>query len=91
MLLGFIVLQVMDLLTTLLFLHQGVQEGNPLMRAVLGAGRPEVGLALAKAAGIGLAIFAWQSGRRGLLGKLNLLFAACVVWNLIAAWVGRAS
>jgi hypothetical protein len=88
----FICLQVMDLLTTLLFLHQGVAEANPLIRAVLtGSARPGVSLVLAKAFAIALATFAWRSGRKRLLWKMNLLFLLCAVWNLVAILVGHTA
>lgn len=88
----FICLQVMDTLTTLLFLHHGVAEANPLIRAALtGPAQPGVALVLAKLFAIALATFAWRSGRTGLLWKVNLLFALCVVWNLLATWVGHTA
>lgn len=91
LLLVFIGLQVLDVLTTVLFLHNGVREANPIVRAVL-AGSTSPGLALlpAKAFAIALGGFAWYTGRKGLLWKMNLLFALCVAWNLVAAAVGRA-
>jgi hypothetical protein len=91
-LLVFICLQIMDTLTTLLFLQHGVAEANPLIRGVLAVtAHPRIALMLAKAFAIALATYAWRSGRTGLLWKVNLLFAACVAWNLIATLVGHAS
>lgn len=88
MLFAFICLQVMDTLTTLLFLNHGVAEANPLIRAALAeSARPGVALVLAKAFAIALATFAWRSGRKGLLWKVNLLFLVCVAWNLLATLV----
>ncbi len=85
----FICLQAMDTLTTLLFLHHGVAEGNPLIKAVLaGSAHPGMDLALAKGLAIALGTLAWRSGRTVLLRKVNLVFAACVAWNLIATLVG---
>jgi len=81
----FLGLQVMDALTTLLFLRHGVSEANPLVRAVVGASaEPALGLAISKAFAMTLALYAWHSGRRVLLRRMNLLFALCVVWNLVA-------
>jgi hypothetical protein len=89
-LLAFITLQAMDLLTTLLFLRNGVSEGNPLVRAIIsGAANPGLALIFAKAFSIALATYAWRSGRTGLLSKLNILFVVCVAWNLVAAAVGH--
>ena len=86
----FVCLQAMDALTTLLFLRHGVGEANPLIRAAL-AGDPKLVLALAKILAVALGTVAWRSGRRRLLWKMNVLFALCVAWNLVAAWVGHAA
>jgi hypothetical protein len=91
-LLAFICLQAMDILTTLLFLHHGVAEANPLIRAALtGSIQPAMALVLAKVLAIALATFAWRSGRTRLLWKVNLLFALCVAWNLAATLVEHAA
>jgi hypothetical protein len=80
----FVGLQVLDVLTTLLFLQHGVIEGNPLMRTVLAVSvHPAVGLALAKAVAIAVALMAWRLGRCRILRKINFLYAACVAWNLL--------
>jgi Domain of unknown function (DUF5658) len=76
---------MLDALTTMVFLHLGIQEGNPLIRAALaGLGRPEVALALPKILAVGLGIFAWRSGRTALLRRMNWLFGVCVAWNVVA-------
>jgi hypothetical protein len=82
----FIFLQVCDLLTTVIFLSMGVAEGNPLVRLALEAARscPAVGLLAVKAAALGCGWYAWSSGRHRLLGRINVLFAICVVWNAVA-------
>lgn len=65
-------------------------EANPLIRAALSWwGRPGVALVLAKVFAIALATLAWRTGRRALLWKVNLLFALCVAWNLVATLVGH--
>ena len=85
LLLQFAGLQVLDALTTLWFLRHGIAEANPLMQWALAVcGPPAVALAAVKAAGLGPAAWAWRTGRHGLLRKINLVFAACVVWNLAA-------
>ena len=88
----FIGLQVMDAITTVAFLHRGVGEANPLIRTALaGLARPEMALALVKVPGISLAAYAWYSGRRRFLRRVNLLFALCVAWNLLSLWAGHAN
>ena len=85
LLLQFAGLQILDALTTWWFLGHGVAEANPLVRWVLGwIGQPVLALLAAKAAGLVPALWAWRSGRHGLLRRINMLFAACVVWNLAA-------
>jgi hypothetical protein len=86
---AFIALQLGDLATTLLFLHHGVAEGNPLIAAALRlSSHPALPLAAVKVAGCALALYCWHTGRRALLRRINLFFAACVVWN-IAAFTAR--
>jgi hypothetical protein len=90
MLFLFIMLQLLDAGTTMFFLHHGVAEGNPLVRALFGGFTgPAAGLAMAKLAGVVLAVFAWRTGRQRLLSRVNVVFGACVMWNLAATVVGR--
>ena len=84
-LLVFVLLQIGDAASTLLFLARGVLEGNPLVSAALSAsGHPAAVLATIKLSACGLAWIAWRTGRRRLLGRANWFFAGCVAWNLIA-------
>jgi hypothetical protein len=84
-LLVFLSLQLCDLATTLLFLQHGVGEANPLVAALMRVtAEPAVAVLLVKAAGCGLAAYAWKSGRMRLLRRANLFFALCVGWNLLA-------
>ena len=84
-LLVFVALQLCDLATTLVFLHHGVSEANPLVSALIRVfAQPAVAVLLVKAAGCGLALYAWKSRRTRLLWRANLFFALCVVWNLVA-------
>jgi uncharacterized protein DUF5658 len=77
--------QVLDLLTTVIFLMQGVQEANPLVKfALRAAPSPLLGLVLVKVAAIALGLYCWRIGRRSLLVKMNVLFALLVSWNLVA-------
>lgn len=87
----FLALQLLDLATTLLFLHYGVAEANPLLGNLLRF--PEhraLGLFLAKAVGGGLGLYIWRSGRLRLLRRANAFFALCVAWNVAAILVARA-
>ena len=77
--------QLLDILTTVVFLLNGVQEANPLVKFVLEtAPNPIVGLLAIKLAALGLAYYCWRLGRRSLLLRINILFAILVSWNLFA-------
>lgn len=81
----FFVLQLCDILTTLVFLHRGVSEANPLLIAAFRlAATPAPGLAAIKLAGCGLAVYSWRTERMRVLRLANLFYSACVCWNLVA-------
>lgn len=89
LLLQYSYLQVLDFLTTVAFLINGVQEGNPLVRfAMQAAPNPLVGLGLVKLAAVALGVFCWRQGRHNVLVRINILFAVIVAWNLAALIVG---
>ena len=82
-------LQVLDFLTTVAFLVQGVQEGNPLVRVAMQVtSNPMIGLLIVKLLAVGLGIYCWHGGRGRTLNKINLLFAVVVAWNLISLILG---
>ena len=84
-------LQVLDYLTTVAFLMNGVREGNPLVRlAVHYAPHPLGGLLAVKLAAAGLGLYCWSRGRERLLMRMNLLFAILVAWNLAALIIATA-
>jgi hypothetical protein len=75
-------LQVLDLMTTVAFVLHGVREGNPLVRMALDSPHPLGGLVLIKLAAAALGVYCWKAGRERLLGRMNILFALVVAWNL---------
>lgn len=78
-------LQVLDFLTTIAFLVNGVKEGNPLVRFALTVGaNPIGGLVLVKLLAVVLGIYCWRMGRQQLLTRINVLFAILIAWNLVA-------
>ena len=82
-------LQVLDFLTTVAFLVQGVQEGNPLVRVAMQVtSNPMIGLLIVKLLAVGLGIYCWHGGRGRTLNKINLLFAVVVAWNLVSLILG---
>jgi Domain of unknown function (DUF5658) len=90
LLLQYSYLQVLDFMTTIAFLMNGVREGNPLVRFVLDTAHPLGGLLLLKALALGLGLYCWKRGRMRLLGRINILFAVVVAWNLAALIVASA-
>ncbi len=78
-------LQILDFLTTIAFLVNGVKEGNPLVRFALTVGaNPIAGLILIKFLAVILGIYCWRMGRQQLLARINILFAVLIAWNLVA-------
>lgn len=91
LLLQYSYLQVLDFLTTVAFMINGVREGNPLVRlAVHYAPDPLGGLIAVKAAAVALGLFCWVRGRERLLSRMNFLFAVLVAWNLAALIIATA-
>lgn len=82
-------LQILDFLTTVAFLLNGVQEGNPLVRmAMLVSPHPVWGLVMVKVAAVCLGVFCWKQGRNQVLNRINLMFALVVAWNMTALIAG---
>jgi hypothetical protein len=80
----FIVLQCLDVLTTLIFLSKGMAEGNPLMGLALSSARaPWLGLGLAKLIAVLIGQHCYRSGRFSLLRRANAGYSLVVGWNLI--------
>jgi len=89
LLVQFSYLQVLDFLSTIAFLLNGVKEANPLVRWVVAVSpNPIGGLVAIKILAILLGVYCWRMGRERLLSKINLVFATLVAWNLIALIVG---
>ena len=88
----FLYLQVLDILTTLAFLMNGVKEANPVVRLALEAGpSPLLGLLLVKVFAVALAFYCVRHSRLRLLSRVNLFFAALVAWNLLMLIVSSKS
>ena len=84
-------LQVLDFLTTIAFLIQGVREANPIVQlAMRYAPNPLGGLLLVKLLAIGLGLYCWKVGKQRLLSRMNIMFAVVVAWNLSALILGSA-
>ena len=82
-------LQILDFLTTIAFLVNGVREGNPLVRLALNVGSsPIASLLTVKLLAMCLGLYCWRLGKRQLLTRINLLFAILIAWNLVALILG---
>jgi len=82
--LPFAYLQILDLLSTVAFLLHGIEEGNPLVRAVLQWGQsPLLGLVVTKIFALSLGLYCCWFGRQRLLVSMNVLFATVVAWNIV--------
>lgn len=80
----FIYLQVLDILTTVTFLMQGIDEGNPVVKwAISAAPHPLGGLVLLKLVAIALAVYCVARSRKRLLANVNIFFACLVAHNLV--------
>ena len=78
-------LQMLDVLTTVAFLMQGVVEANPIVNWAMDAGpNPVFGLVALKFAAFGLALVCITQSRHKLLQRVNVFFAVLVAWNLLA-------
>ena len=80
----FILLQCLDLLTTLVFISRGLTEGNPIVHWALSlTGIPWVGMILTKVIAGLIGQYCYTRGRVNLLRCANMGYSLVVVWNLI--------
>ena len=80
----FVYLQLLDILTTLAFLMQGVAEANPVVRWALEFGsNPVQSLIMVKAVAVVLAAFCVVRARHRVLRIANIFFAIVVAYNLV--------
>jgi hypothetical protein len=77
-------LQVLDFLTTVAFLINGVSEGNPVVAWAINAfPTPLTGLIAVKIVALALGVYCWQTAKGHLLSRINVGFAILVAWNLM--------
>lgn len=89
LLLHYSYLQVLDFLTTIAFLVNGVQEANPLVRLALNLGHNPIGSLIGvKVLAVILGIYCWRMGRNRLLSRINVMFALVIAWNMVALILG---
>ncbi len=87
----FAYLQILDVLTTLAFLIQGVAEANPLVVAAIKVAGPIGGLVLIKGAALTLALVCFMQSRHKLMHRVNIFFAFIVAMNLVALILSSSS
>jgi hypothetical protein len=78
----FVLLQVLDFMTTLIGLRMGGSEISPAISWLMRATTPVIGLTAAKLLGFGLAAFALWARRDRLVRWVNYIFAGIVLWNV---------
>jgi len=84
----FVVLQTLDVLTTLIGLRVGAQEASLFVGQLMNIG-PVPGLLLSKILGVALVALALKFRRTRVIVFLNYWFAVVVTWNLFTIiWVG---
>jgi hypothetical protein len=88
----FVVLQCLDVLTTLIFLSKGVREGNPLLTLALPyAHAPWVGVVAAKLLATLIGFYCYYNGKFAALRLANMGYSVIVGWNLLAIAVAAVA
>ena len=78
----FVILQVLDILTTLMGIRMGAHEASVFVGQLMNAG-PVGGLLLSKIFAVFLVASAMRFKRPRLVVFLNYWFAAVITWNLV--------
>jgi hypothetical protein len=78
----FVILQVLDILTTLMGIQMGAHEASVFVGQLMNAG-PVGGLLLSKIFAVFLVASAMRFKRPRLVVFLNYWFAAVITWNLV--------
>ena len=77
----FLVLQLLDVVTTMIGFKVGLAEASPFVRFLIHLG-PMTGLLVSKVIAILLAGFCVWSGRYQVIRYINYWYAALVAWNV---------
>ena len=78
----FILLQLLDFMTTLAGIRMGGTELSPFIAWLMRMADPVTGLAAAKLIGLGLGAFCFWKNRIRVILWVNYIFAGLVVWNV---------
>jgi len=79
----FVLLQVLDFITTLTGIRMGGSELNPFVAWLMGVAEPATGLMLAKIIAFGLGGYCLWRQKLHVIRWVNYYFALLVVWNLL--------
>jgi hypothetical protein len=77
----FFLLQLLDILTTLVGFRLGASEASPFVRVLVELG-PALGVLLSKGIAVGLGAMCVATRRLHLIRWINYWYAGLVVWNL---------
>ena len=86
----FVYLQVLDFLTTILFLKLGLLEGSWVV-AALAHWSPLLGVLLAKLGTITLAIVAVRFNKDRVMRLANFGYSGVIVWNLVCMILAKTA
>jgi hypothetical protein len=78
----FVLLQVLDLMTTMIGLRLGAGEANPWVVGLMRVHNPLVCLMVAKAAALGWGVLCLIRKKPLAIRIVNYMFAGLVMWNL---------
>ncbi|MDP3001363.1 MAG: DUF5658 family protein [Bryobacterales bacterium] len=79
----FVLLQLLDFLTTLVGLRVGAGEASPFISWLMQATTPLTGLMIAKLIGVAWGAFCLLRHKPFAIRLANYFFAGVVVWNLV--------
>ena len=83
----FLLLQLLDVVTTIIGFRVGLSEASPFVRYVMQLG-PVTGLLASKMIAMLLAGFCVSSGRYHVIRHVNYWYGALVVWNVSLILLG---
>jgi hypothetical protein len=82
-------LQILDVLTTVAVVRNGLYAGNPILQLVIqSTPSPWQGLLLVKLVVLTLGIYCYHVRRGLLLQTVNVCYAFLIVWNIVAIIIG---
>lgn len=83
-LLVFGILQLADIVSTMIFLSMGIHEANPLISALMRLTSPMTALVVVKLLGICLGLTWYKTGRN--MTWVNTGFFLLILWNVMAIY-----